>query len=399
VFILLTGFFQYFHQPAIYTEDINETGPQVVDININHIVGEQIDIQAKIEPIDYVETVDVIILTEDGSLIVRETLTPSSLGEIFYIYQVSHPAIRINSELSIGFEFRLSNGTLHTIELANYLYDDTRFKWQSQETDGFKVFWYQDDPDLGLKIISAVREGLTQVNQLVELPPPEGISIYAYDTVVDLQEILKYSGEVTSWVASHADPVHAMMVVSLPPGSDQDTEIGQQIPHELVHILLYQKLGEGYQTIPRWLNEGLATSAEITPDPVNNILLKKAYERGSLLPIESLCDGFPIDAANFQLAYAEAADFTMHLHDAFGKEKIGDLLQVYSQGHGCDQGVLEVYQLNLKELEKDWRQKTFAEPPGLSITPEIISFFILIGAAFIVPLSLITIGVWKRMKG
>ena len=25
VFILLTGFFQYFHQPAIYPEDINET--------------------------------------------------------------------------------------------------------------------------------------------------------------------------------------------------------------------------------------------------------------------------------------------------------------------------------------------------------------------------------------
>jgi hypothetical protein len=397
--IFLTGLFQNDQQPFMNAEDIHGTEPKIVDLNINHVVGKQIDIQAKIEPRNTIREVDVIIQTEDKSIIARETLTPSPLGEIFYIHQIINPLIRINSELSIWFEIRSTDDSLHIIDPTNYLYDDTRFDWQSHETENFLVFWYQEDPDFGKKIVTAANEGLSKVNHNVTLPTPEGISIYAYDNHIDLQEILIYSGEATSWVASHADPAHEMMVVSLPQGPDQDIEIGRQIPHELFHILLFQMVGEGYQYIPRWLNEGLATSAEITPDPVNKLLLIKAYERGTLLPIESLCEGFPIDAANFQLAYAEAHDFTIYLLDAFGKERLEGLIQAYSKGKGCDQAINEVYQLSLKDLEKDWRQKTFSEPPGLNITPEIISLFILISAAFIIPLGLLILNVWKNRKG
>ena len=396
--IILSGLIPYNLQLDIKAENIPEVGTRIVDLNIDHIVGEQIDFQAKVEPSDNVKEIDIFIVAEDKSLLARETLTPTSQGDIYYIYKIFQPAIRVNSELSIWFEVKLTDGTHQTTEPTKYFYNDNRFEWQSLQTDEFMVFWYQEDPDFGHKLLTAAKDGYSKINQLVRLPSPEGITIYAYDNVIDLQEILKFSGEATSWVAGHANPALGTMVVSLPPGPDQEIKISQQIPHELVHILLHQMNGDGYHNIPRWLNEGLASSAELFPNPEFQLLLIKAYERGSLLPIESLCKNFPIDAANFQLAYAEAYSFTSFLHNEYGKEKMEKLIKAYGQGQTCDQAVKAIYKLSLTEVEKDWRQEVFSEPPGLTINQDTISLMILIGVAFIVPLGMMVIGIRKHQE-
>ena len=71
------------------------------------------------------------------------------------------------------------------------------------------------------------------------------------------------------------------------------------IPHELAHVMLYRNVGEGYASLPVWLSEGIASLAELYPNPDYDQALSIASQNGSLLSIEELCDTFPLDSYNF----------------------------------------------------------------------------------------------------
>jgi len=270
-----------------------------------------------------------------------------------------------------------------------------RFEWESITNQEFSIFWYQDDPNLGKEIQNTAYKGLALIQNQVDVPTPDGIFIYAYADAGEMQDTLISTDGSTSWVAGHADPDIGVIVVSLPPGSEQYRELQRQIPHELTHVLLYKKIGQRYSSLPRWLNEGLASQFELNPNPDFQLLLDKAFERNALIPLYDLCNSFPIDAANFQLSYAESYSFTSYLQDKFGGKMIEELIQAYANGMNCDQAVLDVYKFSLIELDADWRQYRFNENTDDALINTSEPLIIILGFAFIVPISLILIGIGK----
>ena len=334
--IILTGMLFNFMTAQPSRPELGKPDVQVSDIQISHIFGEQIDLQARVEAKDPIEEILLFIQSEDNNTLVVEPLRPTFDGEIYYIFDLTQNQVRSFSELSIWFEITLNNGDSHISEIIKYEYNDNRFEWQSIQTEEFTIFWYQDDPDLGQRILNVAYEGLERINNQVGVPEPDNILIYAYASVIEMQDTLMFSGGSSAWIAGHADPDLGTIVVSLPPGPEQILEIRRQIPHELVHILLYEKMGPNYSNLPRWLNEGLASTAELFPNPDYQLLLDKAHERDALIPIRDLNTGFPIDAANFQLSYAEAYAFTWYLQQTYGKESIEALIQAYTDEMGHD---------------------------------------------------------------
>ncbi|MFH1633707.1 MAG: peptidase MA family metallohydrolase, partial [Chloroflexota bacterium] len=280
-----------------------------------------------------------------------------------------------------------------------YFYDDNRFDWQALKTDEFLIYWHEVDSGFGQNILNAAYEGLQRIQSHVTVPQPEGVAIYVYANVMELQEILLFSGQSAAWVAGHADPDLGVIMVSLPLGPDQNLEIKRQIPHELTHVLLYQKLGTGYDSLPQWLNEGLASTAELFPNPDYQVLLDKAYERGSLIPISDLCYRFPMDAANFQLSYAESTAFTRYLQQTYGKAAMEDLIQAYADGLGCAQGTEAAVGIPLTELEADWRQAMFNENAAFNALMEFAPWMLLLMAVLAAPVGLMILGARKRVAG
>jgi len=378
--------------------DLVRSDVQVVDIQISHIFGEQIDLQAKVETNDPVEQIQVFIQSEDTNTLAIEPLSPTPDGEIYYIFDLTQNPVRAFSELSIWFEISMEDGTSQSSEKIKYKYNDNRFEWQSIQTQEFNVSWYQDDPDIGQRILDVAYEGLERINNQVWVPAPDNIRIYAYASVVAMQDTLMFSGGSSSWIAGHADPDLGTVVVSLPPGPEQILEIRRQIPHELVHILLYEKMGPNYSKLPRWLNEGLASTAELFPNPDFQLLLDKAHKRDALIPIRDLNAGFPIDAANFQLSYAEAYAFTWYLQQTYGKEAIEALIQAYTDEMAYDEGIQATFDLSLDALDSAWRQSMFNEPTRILSWHENIPLLIVSGLVFIVPIGLMTVGISKRRK-
>jgi len=373
-------------------------GIQITEVEISHIFNEQLGIHGKVKIDSIFDQVYIFIESEEGSVIVTEPITLTSSGDVFYTHDLSQNPIRPFSNLNIWFEVRDKGGTSYASEKIPYYYDDNRFQWTSMETPAFTVFWYQDDPNLGEEILDTASDGLARIQNLFQVPQPEGIYIYAYANVVEMQDTLMFSGGSTSWVAGHANTGSGVIIVSLPPGPEQKFEIQRQIPHELTHILLFNKLGKGYQNLPRWLNEGLASSSELSPNPDFQLLLDKAYERDAIIPIRDLCTSFPLDAANFQLSYAESYDFTWYLQQDYTEDKIEQLLQVYSSGKDCEQGALEVFEQSLSEIEAAWRLTRFNEVQLEENLKESTPLMIIIGVVFVVPLSLLGVGISKINK-
>jgi len=353
---------------------------EVVILQVETTFGEQISIEAEITSDIPIKSLQVFLQPE--------TENPSAVGEIIFnppnqiLYTLDlreHP-LDVFSQINYWFQIELENGDLITSEIFYFDYTDNRFEWQSLSTDEFEIYWYEGGDDFGRQVINTAYDGLARIRGYVQVPQSEKIRFYIYASTAEMQDTLLINNQVTDQIAGHANSDLGVITASIPPGPSQTLEIKRQIPHELTHVLLYQKLGSGYDNLPQWLNEGLASRAELFPNPNYPILLSRAHEREALLSIAYLCDRFPTDAANFQLAYAQAASFTEFLQGMYGNEKMEALLTAYGDGLDCQRGVKQVYNASLMELERDWRQNQFQENPILATLQEMTPWLVLLGA-------------------
>ena len=236
---------------------------------------------------------------------------------------------------------------------------DNRFTWSHLEDGPFQVSWYAGDAKLAQQVLDAARQGAQRAREQWQAPPPQGVRFYVYAGVEDLQSALQ---GLPQWAAGHADPAFGLAFLSLPP-TQPEAEIRRQVPHELAHLLLYQATGAGYSRLPAWLNEGLASLAELSPNPDYEVVLRQAVAQRALLPLASLCAGFPPQAAQATLAYSEAAAFTRYLYHTYGAAGLHGLIMAYAQGEGCTVAPQRVLGVPWERLESEWLASLGASPP------------------------------------
>jgi hypothetical protein len=173
--------------------------------------------------------------------------------------------------------------------------------------------------------------------------------------------------------------------------------MARQIPHELMHIMLFAYLGEAYRSLPVWLNEGLASAAELNPNPDYDVILNKARQKDALLPLADLCQSFPLDASGAFLAYAESFNFVYYLYDRYQAEGLQALANSYANGLDCDQGAEQALGVPLSQLEIDWRQEALGENPLGAAVEELLPWSLLCLAATLAPLGLTLAGLRRKI--
>ena len=176
-------------------------------------------------------------------------------------------------------------------------------------------------------------------------------------------------------------------MVAIEPGQAQETTMQQRIPHELMHILLYRALGDGYAMLPTWLREGTAGLAEMISNTSYDSALQSAISRSDWIPMNSLCGSFPDGTDRAFLAYAESRSFVSYIYATYGSSGLFKLASIYANGVSCEDGPELAFGVPLTSLEKSWQasmagQRTLS-PALQSITP----YLVLLCLMLLIPLA------------
>jgi hypothetical protein len=363
---------------------------EVIDTSVEYEFGNHITFQAVVTSEEPIETAFIFIQAEGDTHTSVGFATITPLGEdsykLTYVHKLADYPFRTFSWVDYYFEVVPKGKSKITSPRADFFYEDTRFDWQVLEEAPFKVHWYEGDVAFAQNALDVAQEGLDRVQDLLLYPAPSNLDIYIYPDPGTLQSTLNPNSK--NWIAGHADPDLGVIVVALPPGPEQRLLMEQRIPHELMHVLLYQDTGQGYTNLPTWLNEGLASITELYPNPDYSILLESSIRRGSLLPISSLCDSFPREASTALLSYAQSASFVRYLYDTYGTSGLYELVETYANGVDCERGAKVALGQELSQLERQWRRGALSENILLMAINNLLPWLILFIAAMAVPIAL-----------
>jgi hypothetical protein len=356
---------------------------EIVDASVEYVYGEQVVFTGLINSDMPVKEVLISFRTRNETDTIVDQVEVSPAGELLYIYSVESRPLRAFTTVDYWFNVTLEDGTEFSSSAFSFEYEDNRFNWQHLVDAPFDVYWFEGDLSFAQAILDVAREGLIRVQGILPLQAPTNISIYVYKNA---DQIPQMAGK--DWVAGHAYPDLGLIVVSIPDGPERRLEMERQVPHELMHVLLYQTTGQGYENLPTWLNEGLATMAQLYPTPEYQVLLENAIKNNSLIPISTLCQGFPSHASSAYLSYAEATYFTRYIYRQYGSSGLASLVGNYANGLDCERGLEVALGVSLSRLEDQWLKDSLGTTAAYVLDPKDQSFpwFFLLIVVLAIPL-------------
>lgn len=360
--------------------------------------GEQFIFKAEITTDENLASVELIFTPEgiNNSTVIPVTITPRKNLEAKYEIK-PQDVIRPFSTITYQYVVSFNSGDQVSSETFSFQYYDNRHNWMElQESNLFTVHWYEGDLSFGQAIFDAAVNTIDRFKKYLILPNPHNLDIYVYASPSELQEILELTAQ--PWVAGHAIPENNLVLVSITPGALQLLDIERQIPHEITHVRINQYLENGYDDIPKWLNEGIATLAESFPNSDYKQIMTAGYENHTLLSFASLCESFPPNASDINIAYAQSDSFVRYIYQEFGANGLQSLLDAYKEGYSCENGPSESFGISLTQLERQWYLETFGEAQPTSLNG-IFAWSILFLVVFITPITSILLSARRKKTG
>jgi hypothetical protein len=333
-----------------------------------------------------------IQLHDDGDIRVHP-VSVDNQGRLSLDLDLEQLNLKAFSDVDYWYQINLPDGETYDSPKYSFFYEDNRYQWKTLESKPFSVHWHAGDINLAEEVLNVARAGFKRIGEFLEVYLPENVDIYVYGSPQAIQDALPITDQ--DWVAGHADPERAIILVSLPVGPDQHLEMERQIPHELMHIALSFTDSHAYSNLPIWFNEGMASLVELFSNPHYQDLLGSAYEAGELIPISSLCYVFPSDSEKVLLAYAESESFTRFLYDRFGVDGLNRLMAAYASEMDCIQGIEVALGSDIAELEGNWRRTSFTRINWSRIMSDFLPWFILLLVILAGPI-IILVGIIRR---
>jgi hypothetical protein len=368
--------------PASYVQA--QAGVELEDVRALVQFGEQITFLATVKSSRPIQDIAIVISDE---LLNTPQLQPVTLqpdGRTEFHLDPKQNGLRPFSRVQWNYQFTFQDGSTARSESYFVRYTDDRFYWQTLESDGLRVNWYEGQAGFGQAALEAARAGLKSIGDLLPVALEQPVEIFIYANTADLQGTLSLGA--TDWVAGHADPALGVAMLTIEPGADQGIRMEQRIPHELMHVMLYRRLKAGYRQVPAWLREGMATLAEVYPNADYDRALGEAAAGTGLIPLQDLCQSFPAEAGPAFLAYAESRSFTNYLHQTYGSTGLLDLLAAYSDGVECTRGPEHAFGTPLVNLESRWRSSVLGQNIWLAALQNISPYLVLLCLVLMIPL-------------
>jgi hypothetical protein len=242
--------------------------------------------------------------------------------------------------LTYFWEFTDSSAQQYRGAPVTIQYEDNRVPWQWMPAvrDSIVVHMNGEDQTVAEAAQDITGAAVMQAGATLGYPLDSEIQVYVYPELASLANSLRAHGlRVRDWVAAYAIPDQGAILVAATPGPELLVMLRRDIPHEVMHLAVYEAARGNHERVPAWFNEGLALTSSLEPDATLDETLYRAIQTGVLPSIETLCpatlEGLsPHDAA---LAYAESASLVRYISERYGTSQIAAIMAGYADGLSC----------------------------------------------------------------
>ncbi|HEX73703.1 MAG TPA: peptidase MA domain-containing protein [Dehalococcoidia bacterium] len=233
---------------------------------------------------------------------------------------------------------------------AQLQFDDTRYSWHSLTEGKVTIYWYEGEESFVRELMAAAQQALTKLGQNTGAYLERPAKLYIYADAQDLQGAMIYPQE---WTGGVAFTRYGIMAIGIAP--DNLSWGKRAIAHELAHLVIHQMTLNPYNSLPTWLDEGLAMYAEGPLVPLYKAYLDKAIAEDNLISVRSLSSPFSAYTEESLLSYAQSYSLVEFLITSYGQDMMLELLLIFKQGSSYDEALGKAYGFDMDGLDALWR--------------------------------------------
>jgi hypothetical protein len=255
----------------------------------------------------------------------------------------------------ITYFWRVSSGgeTIET-EPQRFVYEDTRFDWQSLSEGNVTVHYYAGGEDGARSILTAARETIDSMSALLGATVNFPVKVRLYATAQDMQPAIlsdNAEGVVTLGEVVYSDTA----MVSADSSPEAITR------HEVGHIV--ERVAAGSFDIPAWLQEGTAVYAQGDPLSGQGGALERAIEQDDVFTVRQISSSSAGGLGNrVELFYGQSYSIVAFLIDEYGEAKFAQLFQAFNEGASTEEALEQVYGFDQDGLDNAWRASVGLPP-------------------------------------
>jgi hypothetical protein len=229
-------------------------------------------------------------------------------------------------------------------------FNDNRYPWRSLTEGKVTIYWYEGDGSFAQEVMEAAQQALARLAEDTGAELEKQVEMYIYANSQHLQGAMIFPQE---WTGGAAFSRFGIIAIGIPP--DKLDWGRRAIAHELTHLVIHQVTLNPYSDLPTWLDEGLAMNTEGMLEPIFTAILHKAIAENELISVRSLSSPFSARAEESLLSYAQSYSLVDFLITNYGRGRMLELLNTFSQGSSYDGALERVYGFDMDGLDALWR--------------------------------------------
>jgi hypothetical protein len=359
-----------------------------------HAAADPITVTAQTDVIHFPDSIDFTMIAKDTARPIIQASINITYKESPYTFTKEHVVNIIRPTQSVtlhwhedtsGDNFR-TPGTLveydwvvqdsannyHTTSTLDFHTLDTRFSWQHLTQGMLQVNWYNRPENFGLLLLNRAGGSINHISQVLGGGLLHPINLWVYTSNQDFHGALAPGSY--EWVGGEAHPGLDEAFISVV--DENDDTLVRDMPHELTHLVLHQLIAQGPQP-PTWFDEGLAVYNQLFHEPEMRARFRQALFNKSLLRLNNISDGFPADADQAYLAYAQSWNLIDYMYTTLGHAKLTLLIKKMNNSQAdFGEDLVQVLGIDQDHLENQWLlhlgQPGILRPDQVTPTPQAI---------------------------
>jgi len=292
----------------------------------------------------------------------KKTLSENAIANFFW--KTDNPVKYVPPNTFINYQYEITDISGNKTITKSYqtIYLDPRFKWEFVSNDMVNIAYHGPVKKRAEIVLDSINQTIEKMNPVlfgldnksINLP----IRVTLYNNYKEMLGALPAKSKTISRELVTEGQAFTSYGTVLVLGSGQLT-IGTA-SHEATHILTHRAGVGRLNTLPQWIDEGLAEYGNIQPSYSYDLALEFAIGTNRLITPITLSKKVPSSPEDIIIFYGQSRSVVSMIISKYGQAKMRELMVKIKKGTKFNVAIQQTYNKTLIELENEWRSSVRA---------------------------------------